>query len=158
MPLVDKKIPGWLKGAVAGMLLLTVAHFIYQTFFVGWRTYHVLIFTDLPFAANEARYDVFLDGKYRKKTFFVQPAPGDAFGLYGVETLRLPKRNVTLELVPHWPSTARQSYRFEIANDFESQVNCDILVRLRSGVPTVEGCIYIDYDASHFADFVKTVN
>jgi hypothetical protein len=65
---------------------------------------------------------------------------------------------VTLELVPNWPSTARQSYRFEIANSFESQINCDILVRLRSGVPTVEGCIYIDYDASNFAFFVERVN
>jgi hypothetical protein len=158
MPLLDKKIPGWLKGAVAGMLLLTVGHFIHQTFFVGWREYQVLVFTDLPFGANEARYDAYLDGKYRKKTFFVQPAPGDTFGLYGAEPLRLPTRNVTLELVPNWPSTARQSYRFEIANSFESQINCDILVRLRSGVPTVEGGIYIDYDASNFAFFVERVN
>ena len=140
------------------MLLLTVGHFIYQTFFVGLPTYYVLIFTDLPLGSVGVAYDVYLDGKYRKRTFSVRAAPGDTFGLYSAEPLRLPKRNVTLELVPSWPDTARASYRFEIANGFESQGNCDILIGLYQGVPTVEGCIYIDYDASHFADFVETVN
>ena len=158
MPLIDKKIPGWLKGAVAGMLLLTVGHFVHQTFFVGWRTYHVPILTDLPFAANETRYDIFVDGQYRKKTFFVRPAPGDTFGLYGAEPLRLPKRSATLSLVPQSTNTANATYRFEVENNFESQIDCYILVRLRQGVPTVEGCIYIDYNGSNFASFVDFVN
>ncbi len=158
MPLIDKKIPGWLKGAAAGMLLLTVGDFIHQTYFVGWRTYQVLIFTDTPFSERGTLYSVFLDDIHRPRTFFIDPAPGDSFGLYSVEPLRLPKRTVVLELVPSPRDPARQSHRFEIANKFDKQVNCDILVRLRNGVPTVEGCIQTDYDASHFADFVHTVN
>ena len=158
MPLIDKKIPGWLKGAVAGMLLLTVGHFIHQTFFVGWRTFHVLIFTDLPFTANETRYDIFVDGQYRKKTFFVRPAPGDNFGLFGAEPLRLPKRSATLSLVPQSTNTSHPTYRFEIENKFESHIDCYFVVRLRKGEPTVEGCIYIDYDGSNFASFVDFLN
>jgi hypothetical protein len=158
MPLLDKKIPGWLKGAVAGMLLLTIGHFVYQTFFVGWREYQVLMLTDLPFGRAHTLYDVYLDGRYRGDTFFIKPAQGDAFGLYGTKPLRSTKRYVTVELVPSSTGTARSSYRFEIVNDAESQWACEIVVRLRNGEPTIEGCANRDYDASNFAFFVNLVN
>jgi hypothetical protein len=156
--LSTKKIPGWLKSAVAGMLLLTVAHFIYQTFFVGWRTYHVLIFTDLPIDRTDGHFQVYLDDNYLSHTFSIRPAPGDTFGLFSAEPLRLPNRRATLSLVPRALNTAHPTYRFEIENKFDGQIDCYILVRLRNGVPTTEGCIRTDYDASNFAFFVNLVN
>jgi hypothetical protein len=158
MPLLDKKIPGWLKGAVAGMLLLTVGHFIHQTFFVGWRTYYVLIFTDLPPDRTEWHYQIYLDGIDRRHTISIAPAPGDTFRLASVEPLRLPKRRVTLSLVPLPRNTAHPTYEFEIENNFEGQVDCHIVVRLRSGAPTVDGCVRMSYDASNFSFFVNSVN
>jgi hypothetical protein len=158
MPLVDKEIPGWLKGAAAGMLLLTVGHFIYQTIFVGWREYQVLVFTDLPFEANEARYDIFVDGSYREKTFFVKPAPDSALGLFGSEPFRSTERRVTLALVPQATNTAHPTYRFAVEGDPEGHRYCEIVVYLRNGAPTVEACKFRDYDARLFGFFLNIFN
>ena len=158
MPLIDKSIPGWLKGAVAGMLLLTVGHFIYQTFFVGWREYQVLVFADQPFGTTDIRYDIFLDGNYREKTFFVKPAPDSTFSLFGAEPFRSTERRVSLALVPQSTNTAHPTYRFVVEGDPEGHRYCEIVVYLRNGAPTVEACKFREYDATLFGFFLNVVN